>query len=277
MDPTGTGEAESVFMTDHSGPTRQPDETAPDEGAAGQATGVTAGAAATAGVTAAQSAAQKPTVYRGTASLVGGIAVAALCLVGILDLLIESGTQDLLGVAVLALIIALATAYGIYPAAFSGEALLTVRNPFRTITVPWSAVTDLNARLSFVVHTEKQRYTVWAIPVSLHDRRKAERERLKALSRSTRPAGRGRMRGLPDMPRPTAMPRTDPIERLPFADQALREMRERMDIHETRTKAAALLDHTLDADQPVTVRWTWPMPAAIGAGALFVLLVAVLK
>jgi hypothetical protein len=266
-----------VFMTDQSGPTRQPDETAPDEGAARQATGATAGATTAANVAADQAALQKPTVYRGVGSLVGGIIVAVMCLAGILDLLIESGTQDLLGVAVLTLIIAVATAYGIYPAAFSGETRLTVRNPFRTIIVPWSAVTDLNARLSFVVHTELQKYTVWAIPVSLHDRRKAERERLKELSRANRPAGRGRMRALPDMPMPRAVPRTDPIERLPFSDQALREMRERMDVYETRTKAAALLDHAVDADQPVTVRWTWPMPAAIGCAALFVLLVAVLK
>jgi len=221
-------------------------------------------------------------VYRGVASLVGGIIVALFCLAGVLDLLIESGTQDLLGAAVLLLVAALAAAYGIYPAAFADAERFTVRNPFRTIVLPWSTVTDLSARLSFVAQTEQARYTVWAIPVSMHDRRKAERERLKELSRANpRSGGRGRQRGLPDMPLPTGG-RVDPIERLAYADQAIRELRDRMEAHELKVKNAAAVSGSpalspTGSQQAAVARWTWPMPAAIGVAVLLIVLVAILK
>ena len=112
---------------------------------------------------------EKPTVYRGPAALIGGALVVLFCGFGAIDLLIESGTQDLVAAAILTLVAVLAALYGVYPAAFAWNDRLVVRNPFRTIDLPWDAVTDLSARLSFMAHTEHRDFTVWAIPVSLRE------------------------------------------------------------------------------------------------------------
>jgi len=129
---------------------------------------------------------EKPTVYRGPGAVFGGALVFLFCLGGGFDLIIEEGTVDLPGASVMFLVAALAFAYGVYPAAFSGQDALVVRNPLRTITIPWGIVTKLSAQLSFIAFTTTQRYTVWAVPVSIRDRRKAERARLREISRPRR-------------------------------------------------------------------------------------------
>jgi hypothetical protein len=253
-------------MTERSGPTRQPDDTAD-----GQSTPENPAVNATGKPT------EKPTVYRGAMALAGGVVVAALGVAGAVDLLVDSGTQDLVGAAVLLLIATMAVAYGIYPAAFTTAELLRIRNPFRTIVVPWPAVTDINARLSFVVQAAERRYTIWAIPVSMHERRKAERSRLRDLSRNDRSTrGRaGRRTQLSDIPIPVSR-MEDPITRFSYADQAASEMRDRQEAYALLVGGAAPTVGT--AEQPTaTSRWTWPMPVTIGCGVVFVVLAAILK
>jgi len=116
----------------------------------------------------------KPTVYRGAAALIGCALATLFCGIGAADLIIESGTKNLTGASILLLVAVLSGIYGVYPAAFAWSDRLVVRNPFRTIELPWPAVTELSARLSFVAHTERSRFTIWAIPVSLRERRKAD-------------------------------------------------------------------------------------------------------
>lgn len=167
---------------------------------------------------------EKPTVYRGPAALIGGALVVVFCAFGAIDLLVESGTQDLVAAAILTLVAVLAALYGVYPAAFAWNDRLVVRNPFRTIELPWDAVTDLSARLSFMAHTESRRFTVWAIPVSLRERRRVERHRLKDLSQSQRLASRG----VPaDMLQSVNRRPYDAADRLSMADQAIEEMNAR--------------------------------------------------
>jgi hypothetical protein len=172
--------------------------------------------------------ADKPTAYRGVGAMFGGAVVMLFCVGGAADLLIEEGTADLPGASIMFLVAALSFAYGVYPAAFSGPDALVIRNPLRTITLSWGSVTRLTAQLSFVAHTATRRFTVWAVPVSLRDRRRAERARLRDLSRQSRAAKGGRQRfggfgGFDDV-RVSASPTPDPIERLSFADQAITEM-----------------------------------------------------
>jgi hypothetical protein len=167
--------------------------------------------------------AEKPTVYRGPGAVFGGAIVFLFCLGGGLDLLIEEGTVDLPGVAVMFLVASLAFAYGIYPAAFSGQDTLVVRNPLRTITIPWGVLTKLSAQLSFIAFTTTQRYTVWAVPVSIRDRRKVERARIREMSRQ-RGGDQQRRGGFSfGAARPTSSA-VSGIERLSYADQAVSEM-----------------------------------------------------
>jgi hypothetical protein len=187
-----------------------------------------------------QSSDDKPTVYRGVGSFVGGVLVMVLCVAGAVDLVVETGSSDLFGASVMLLVAALAFVFGAYPAAFSGEDTLVVRNPFRVITVPWAVVTDLTARLSFIVHVGEARYTVWAVPVSLRDRRKAERDRLKETSRVQREARRvGSGIGLgggSSSRRPY-----EHLDRLSCADQAVIEMTGRRELHADRLKNAQMV------------------------------------
>jgi hypothetical protein len=226
---------------------------------------------------------EKPTVYRGASALIGGILVVLFCGLGAIDLIVESGTQDLTGASVLLLVAVLAALYGVYPAAFSWTDRLVVRNPFRTIELPWTAVTDLSARLSFIAHTESRRFTIWAIPVSLRERRRADRHRLRDLSQAQRAVRRGVSAELlqPSRARSSA----DPIERMSFADQAISEMNARREACSTKARLTAKLAAADGAGEPQdvpvapadsgSVRWSWP--ALVLFGAAVVLLIVALS
>lgn len=59
---------------------------------------------------------------------------------------------------------------------FAGEDRLRIRNPFRLITVEWSAVKDIRAGYSCEVFTEDAgKYQLWAVPVSLRQRKRVAR------------------------------------------------------------------------------------------------------
>lgn len=180
---------------------------------------------------------EKPTVYRGAAALIGGAIIALFCLFGSVDLMVEAGTRDLTGAAILMLVAVLAAIYGVYPAVFSWSDRLVVRNPFRIIELPWDAVTDLTARLSFVAHTETRHFTVWAIPVSLRERRRSDRHKTRELSQVQRAARRGVS---PDMYGPSRSYRpADPIAALSFADQAIAEMNSKREARSVKANLAA--------------------------------------
>jgi hypothetical protein len=213
-----------------------------------------------------QKPADRPTAYRGASALIGGAIVVLFCLGGAIDLLVEAGTANILTVAVMAFVAALALTYGVYPAAFSHEDRLVVRNPFRTIALPWSAVTDITATLSFIVYTEPKRFTVWAIPVSLRDRRRAERAQARDLMR----AQRAKDGAAPDAARVTPKRFDDPLSRLTFADQALAEMADRREARQSRLKSAAAPEDAL----AVSIRWSWPTLALVIAATTFVVLAA---
>jgi hypothetical protein len=243
--------------------------------------------------------AEKPTVYRGVGAILGGGLAALFCLYGAIDLLVEAGSADLLGSAILLLVVVLAFFFGVYPAAFSNQDGLLVRNPFRTIRLPWSAVTELSARLSFVAHTEGARYTVFAIPVSLRERRKADKQRLKTLAQVQRESRRGGGRGAEPFGGPRPSHHEDHIERLAFADQAINEMDERRRAYAARMKVAAKAAAAATAEgasggtgseaaaavaQPSgaeaaapDVRWAWPSIVLCAAAAVFVIIALIVK
>ena len=248
--------------------------------------------------------AEKPTVYRGVGAILGGSLAVLFCLYGAIDLLVEAGVADLLGAAILLLVVVLAFFFGVYPAAFSDQDGLLVRNPFRTIRLPWSAVTELSANLSFVAHTEGAHYTVFAIPVSLRDRRKADKQRLKTLAQAQREARRaGGGRGAELFGGPRSSYRDDHIERLAFADQAVTEMNERRQAYAARVKVAAkaaaassaegdggAVDGEVDKPTPAAagvsgtgaaaapeVHWAWPSLALCAAAVVFLIVALIVK
>ena len=218
--------------------------------------------------------AEKPTVYRGPGAVFGGAIVFLFCLGGGIDLLAEEGTVDLVGVSVMFLVASLAFAYGIYPAAYSGPDALVLRNPLRTIHLSWGIVTRLTAQLSFIVFTTGTRYTVWAVPVSIRDRRKAERTRVREMARQSRGDRQGSA-GAFSFGTSRSSTRTSGVDQLSYADQAVAEMGARRDawcgLHG--------IDPEVESTSTVSAVITWNLVSItpIAVCVLFVIVAAIVR
>lgn len=217
--------------------------------------------------------AEKPTTYRGPGAIIGGVIVLAFTLAGSIDLLVEEGAKDIVGAAIMLVVASLAFAYGVYPAAYSGRDSLVVRNPLRTITLPWGIVTKLAAQLSFIAFTSDTKFTVWAVPVSLRERRRAERNRLREMARQNRSPHEERLsRSFNAAFRPNASntPRADPIERQAYCDQALTEMNGRRDVW--LDHAGLTRDDAPTGDVQPTVAWNPTTLVPIAATVVFLII-----
>ncbi|MEO3847685.1 PH domain-containing protein [Streptomyces sp. B8F3] len=203
---------------------------------------------------------------------VAGIAAGVLLLVlggwlGADALVRGSGQARVIAVAALVAGVPLVVSLTLRPVVYAGEERLRVRNPFRTIVVPWGRVEEIRAGYSSEVVTEDAKYQMWAIPVSLRARKKANRRRDRAagggglFSPSSRPALSD-----PAMRRPggTGAAGLDPSagDLTPTADKSIRELRELAHTYAEREGAQG----------PVTVRWAYEIlgPAIAGSLALII-------
>ncbi|MFL6116573.1 MAG: hypothetical protein ACJ786_35235 [Catenulispora sp.] len=202
--------------------------------------------------------AEKPTSYRTAGSLGTGALLVVFGAIFLLAFGLGSEKHPVGAMIGLVMIVA-GVVGGIYPAAFSYGEHLLIRNPFRRIEIAWPRVESVTARLSTVVETVPEeggarKFTIWAIPVSMHERRKADRSAAKQVrqvraeaNRANRPGGAaGRGPGGAGYGRPSRM-REDPVEIMAFADQAVVEMKDRRRACSTPAEQAA----------PTKVMWTW--------------------
>jgi hypothetical protein len=222
----------------------------------------------------------QPTVYRALGSLISGGLMVVFGLIGVFAFSLGSETHPL-GATVGLLMAVMGFIGGLYPVAESHADRVVIRNPFRYIEVPWPRVEEVSAKLSLVVETKpgdgdgdgdgdgtgtgsgagsgsgkSQKFTVWSVPVSMHERRKADRTVAKQARAARQDAfksaqqtgnteallhggrGAGAMRG----PQGVSM-----IETMAFADQAVAEMNDRRSACSTKVAEAA----------PTKVTWTW--------------------
>ncbi|WP_327234813.1 PH domain-containing protein [Streptomyces sp. NBC_01317] len=116
-------------------------------------------------------------VYRSSGGIAGGVMLLLLSVWLGGDALINgTGRTPWLALAGLLLVVPLVIAFTLRPAVFAGEDRLRIRNPFRLITVEWSAVKDIRAGYSCEVFTEDAgKYQLWAVPVSLRQRKRVAR------------------------------------------------------------------------------------------------------
>ncbi|MCK7623061.1 PH domain-containing protein [Streptomyces sp. RS10V-4] len=188
--------------------------------------------------------------YRSPAALAGGALLILLGLwLGIDAVLRGTPATKLTAVFALLLAVPLITAFSLRPQVRANDDRLLVRNPFRTIVLPWSAVEDLRAAFSAEVFThDGTKYQLWAVPVSLRQRKKATRQAARGA------AGRPRFGLNAD---------TGPVPKA-MADQTLAELRDLKD------RAA----HRDTAQGDPEVRWSYAIlaPAAVGAVGLAVTL-----
>ncbi|GGO83172.1 PH domain-containing protein [Wenjunlia tyrosinilytica] len=197
-----------------------------------------------------------PRAYRSASAIVSGVLLLALAAWLVGDAVYRGeGRAPWLALAGLLLGAPLVIAFTFRPAVFAGEERLVVRNPFRTITLPWSAVVAVRAGYSAEVLTEDAgKFQLWAIPVSLRQRKRAARRQSRVaaedpFSRSTASAH-------------SADAVHKPVRA--WSDQAVDELRELAERNKENETASG----------EVSVRWAFEVlgPALAGAAVLAVLL-----
>ncbi|MFG2337200.1 PH domain-containing protein [Streptomyces yangpuensis] len=119
-------------------------------------------------------------VYRSTMGVVSGVLLLALTAWLCGDAVLRgSGNTPWIALAVALCAVPLIVAFTIRPAVFANDDRMRVRNPFRIIELPWAAVDAVRSGYSAEVLAEGSKYQLWSVPVSLRERKKANRQRLR--------------------------------------------------------------------------------------------------
>ncbi|MDF6044466.1 PH domain-containing protein [Streptomyces sp. JH14] len=193
--------------------------------------------------------------FRSPAGLVGGVLLILLLgWMGIDAAFRGHGRVPWLALSGLLTIVPLIVAFTLRPAVFANDQRIRIRNPFRTITMPWTSVAGIRARFSTELFTEDgKKYQLWAVPVSLRQRKKAARQQ----SRKSQDDPHRRTSVHADV--------RDTTARTAATDQAV------ADLQELAERAAA---GGADGSGVVEVRWAYEVmvPAVVGAVVLAVLL-----
>ncbi|WP_426365751.1 PH domain-containing protein [Streptomyces sp. E-08] len=121
-------------------------------------------------------------VYRSPLGIAGGVFLLLLTGLFAVDAMVRGeGRAPWLALAGLVLAVPLIVAFTIRPAVYANDERLRIRNPFRSITLPWATVADVRAGYSSEVFTQDgAKYQLWAVPVSLRQRKKAARTAARA-------------------------------------------------------------------------------------------------
>ncbi|MFE2286839.1 PH domain-containing protein [Streptomyces sp. NPDC059443] len=198
-------------------------------------------------------------VYRSPMATVTGVAMLALLAWLCGDAAVRgSGNSPWIALAAAVCFTPLVVAFTIRPAVFANADRMRVRNPFRTIELPWAAVDTVRAGFSAEVLAEGSKYQLWSVPVSLRERKRVNRLQQGGPSRMGGIMGRSATAPVE--------PRQQPGEAAPraTADRTVAELRE---LHERGASRAG-------AQGKVKVAWSFEIlvPAVIGALLLIVLL-----
>ncbi|WP_326767393.1 PH domain-containing protein [Streptomyces sp. NBC_01591] len=197
--------------------------------------------------------------FRSPAGIVGGVLLLLLiCWIGGDALIRGDGNVPWLALAGMLTAVPLVVAFTLRPVVLANEQRIRIRNPFRTITMPWTEVADLRAGYSSELFTEGgAKYQMWAVPVSLRQRKKAARQQSR--------------RSLDDPYDRTSVHADvrDTKARMAVADRTMADLRELVE----RAKAGAPASAET-AESSVSVRWAYEViaPAVVGVVLLVVLL-----
>ncbi|MFF8842598.1 PH domain-containing protein [Streptomyces sp. NPDC015127] len=192
-------------------------------------------------------------VFRSPAGMAGGGLLLALIAWMVVDALVRGeGRTPWLALAAALLVVPLIVAFSVRPAVFVNEERVRIRNPFRTITLPWGAIADVRAGYSSELFTtEGVKYQLWAIPVSLRRRKRAARRQMQKATDDPH----GATSVTADV--------TDAQARMAPADQTIADLRE----------MAEHLGPRSSAQGGPQVRWAYEVLAPVAAGAVLLVLV----
>ncbi|NBM18739.1 PH domain-containing protein [Streptomyces sp. GC420] len=190
-------------------------------------------------------------VYRSGGAVAGGVLLLALGVwLGGEAVLAGEGRTPWIALAALLLVVPVVVAFTFRPAVFANDDRLRVRNPFRTVVLPWASVEGVSAGYSSEVLAGGRKYQLWAIPVSLRRRKQAARRQARDAASDVS----GRTRAGTGAQGPLRAP----------ADQHVDDLREQAE------RCASLPG----AQGEPVIRWAYEIiaPAAVGAILLAVLL-----
>ncbi|GAA0692902.1 PH domain-containing protein [Kitasatospora atroaurantiaca] len=202
-------------------------------------------------------------VYRSVPGIISGVLL--LCVAGwlIIDAVVTgTGRTPWIALAAAPVFAFPVIAYTVRPTVLANERRLLVRNPLRTITAPWASVEGLKAGYSVELFAGGKRYQVWAVPVSLRQRKRATRLATRAAATGEPSASR-----TPSLVNPSRVLRpgeSDPTRA--WSDQVVETLQELAERNAALPGAAG----------PVVVRWCWwiIVPTLLGLIALVTLIVA---
>jgi hypothetical protein len=212
-------------------------------------------------------------VYRSMPSVISGALMIALVLwLGIDSIVQGSSRAALEAAAAMLLLVPLLVGYTIWPSVRANATRMVVRNPLRTITVPWTDVDSLRAALSVEVRAGEKKFQIWALPVSLRQRKRENRRAMRSAADDSLQRPR-RGRGFSAASAASAFPaggpglrsrmsRTDSAygtatPNLAWADQVVSELNELRERAEAQPSAGGAV-----------VVWTWWLIAPIVVGAV---------
>ncbi|MEU9790413.1 PH domain-containing protein [Streptomyces sparsogenes] len=219
----------------------------PDQGTAGQR-----GQGAADQGTADQGTEYADRVYRSVGGIAGGVLLLAIgAWLGIDAVIKGEGRTPWVALAGLLLAVPLVVAFTVRPAVYAGADRLRVRNPFRTITLPWASVEAVRAGYSSEVLAGGAKYQLWAIPVSLRQRKRATRRQARAATED--PFRRTSVQAAVDAD----------DERRAQADRTIGELRSLAETNATREGAQGAPE----------VRWAFEVIAPAVAGAVLLAVV----
>ncbi|MFD7862573.1 PH domain-containing protein [Streptomyces sp. NPDC057682] len=120
--------------------------------------------------------------FRSPAGLVGGaLMLLLICWIGGDAAFRGHGRVPWLALAGLLTSVPLVIAFTLRPVVAVNDERIRIRNPFRTIVLPWTEVADVRAGYSSELFTaDGQKFQLWAVPVSLRQRKKAARNQSRA-------------------------------------------------------------------------------------------------
>ncbi|MFB7948934.1 PH domain-containing protein [Kitasatospora phosalacinea] len=122
-------------------------------------------------------------VYRSVPSVIAGVMMLAVAAWLIIDAVVSgSGATPWVALAAAPVFAFPVIAYTLRPVVRANDRRLIVRNPLRTIVAPWSTVEGLKAGYSVELFASGRKFQVWAIPVSIRQRKKATRRATRATA-----------------------------------------------------------------------------------------------
>ncbi|MEU6312913.1 PH domain-containing protein [Streptomyces sp. NPDC047014] len=190
-------------------------------------------------------------VYRSSMGVVSGVLLLALTAWLCGDAVLRgSGSTPWIALAVALCAVPLIVAFTIRPAVFANDDRMRVRNPFRIIELPWASVDAVRAGYSAEVLAEGAKYQLWSVPVSLRERKKANRQRL-------------RHEGLRDREQ------REPGRRVPVPAEPMRANADK--VVEQLQQLAERGAERPGAQGGVSVRWSYEIIAPAVAGALLLI------